>query len=204
MDPTATAAMKTTHLASPTPRPAACGPCPPIVTCHTTTSGGTQGGTTCASAGPTGTTIGGGGGGDDDDEPRILLICLRGIVAFVWAASRSALQKMLIAYLQSTVSPTWHSFIATATTTTATAVRAGAPWLHVVDTQPPLQAHHASQGTLAGTAVVAHRAVSLSRARKASWSYLRGTHDTLTHPYFKSSDEGGGGVVSCPRVTCRI
>src|ERR1700730_17568304 len=99
MGPTATAAVKTTHLASPTPRPAACGPCPPS---------DTQGGTSASNG---------------DGEPRILLICLRGIAAFIWAASRSALQRMLIAYLQSTVSPTWHSFVATAATTVATAVR---------------------------------------------------------------------------------
>jgi hypothetical protein len=165
MDSTATAAMKTTHLASPTPRPPACGPCPPIVTCHaTTTGGGTQGGTTTAASSSS---------GDDDGAQRMLLICLRGIVAFVWAASRSALQRMLIAYIQSTVSvsPTWHSFVATATTTAATAVRAGVPWLYVVETQP--------QGT-GGTAVVAHRAVS-SHVKKASWSYLRGTHG-YTYP----------------------
>jgi hypothetical protein len=34
-------------------------------------------------------------------ESRELLLCLRSIAAFVWAASRSTLQRMLLAYLQS-------------------------------------------------------------------------------------------------------
>jgi hypothetical protein len=44
--------------------------------------------------------------GQDSVSSRILLLCLRGIAAFFWAVSRRILERMLLAYLQSTVNPT--------------------------------------------------------------------------------------------------
>lgn len=44
--------------------------------------------------------------GQDSVSSRILLLCLRGIAAFFWAVSRRILERMLLAYIQSTVNPT--------------------------------------------------------------------------------------------------
>lgn len=49
---------------------------------------------------------------------HVLLLCLRGITTFCWAASRRILERMLLAYLQSAVNPILRSLIANLTAIT--------------------------------------------------------------------------------------
>ena len=56
------------------------------------------------------------GAGSAKETRRILLLCLRGIAAFCWAASRRTLERMLLAYLQSVVdNSSWRSIFANLT-----------------------------------------------------------------------------------------
>jgi hypothetical protein len=174
MDTTATAAPRATvTLAQATPMPTAtCGPCP--CPCPPTAIDGTDTDTDTSTRG---------------SSRVVLLLCLRALAAFVWAASRSTLQRMLLAYLQSAVvAPTWRSFLASA----APRFRVAAAALRAVPAVPvhddgdggPLHAHRV-RGT--GTGAVAHR-VANSNAKRVSWSYLRGAyHSTCTFYYFFGS-----------------
>ena len=140
-----TTTARTTQAA---PAPTTCGYYPPGTT-----------GANCSSRAQDGTTSTATG-----ESRELLLLCLRGIAAFVWAASRSALQRMLLAYLQSVlVSPTWRSLLAAVPRGVLPAVSRGVA-LRTWDTN---------------TDTVAHRAPvnSNSNGKRASWSYLRGTYD---------------------------
>ena len=94
-------------------------------------------------------------------ESRVLFLCLRNIAAFVWAASRSALQRMLPAYLQSVlVSPTWRSLPAAVPRRILPVVSRGvALRTRDIDTVP-------------------HRAPANPNGKKKSCSYLGGTYDS--------------------------
>ena len=135
------AAATTARATQATPTPATCGSYPPGVTAANCNSRAQDGATSSATG-----------------EPRVLLLlCLRSIAAFVWAASRSTLQRMLLAYLQSVLdSPTWRSLLA-----------AVPRRLLVVSRGAALRARD--------TVTVAHRAAN-PNGRKVSWSYLRGTY----------------------------
>ena len=154
------AAATTARATQATPTPTTCGSYPPGAAGANCSSSKAQDGATSSATG----------------EPRVfLLLCLRGIAAFVWAASRSTLQRMLLAYLQSVlVSPTWRPLLA-----------AVPRRLLVVSRGVALRARD--------TVTVAHRAAN-PNGKKVSWSYLRGTYDSKFSFFFwfKSHDEGAG------------
>jgi hypothetical protein len=157
-------------------------PAPAMYATATSTAGPTTGTTkaaslvvpTCYISSPTGCDSGAGSASATWKEWRtstILLFCLRGIAAFCWAASRRTLERMLLAYLQSSVDPTiLRSLIAgliTAGPRGASApVPTGEAWT--------------VRGKEGGAVAVAHRAVGAGAGggcatpRKVSWSYLRG------------------------------
>jgi len=102
---------------------------------------------------------GAGSANSKGSESRVfLLLCLRGIAAFCWAASRRTLERMLLAYLQSAVNPTWHSLIAGLTAAAAAPARASSA---------PDDAQVQVLGDKEGGGVVAS-------PKKVFWSYLRG------------------------------
>jgi hypothetical protein len=106
-------------------------------------------------------------------EPfRVLHFCLRGIVAFCWAALRRTLERMLFNYLRSTTHLAWCSLIASIT---AAGSRGGDP-TGVSEAAP-------ADGPLAlydKEGAVAHQAGGpCSNSKKVSWSYLRGVYTRL-------------------------
>ena len=131
--------------------------------------------TTCGSSYPPGATGANCSSRAQDDatgESRVLLLCLRSIAAFVWAASRSTLQRMLLAYLQSAlISPAWRSLLAAVPRRLLVVSRGGVLALQDEDDGGvALRARDA--------VTVAHRATS-PNGKKVSWSYLRGTYDSI-------------------------
>ena len=135
--------------------------------------------TTCYIPSPTGCDSGAGSASATWKEWRtstILLFCLRGIAAFCWAASRRTLERMLLAYLQSSVDPTvLRSLIAGLITVGPR----GAP------APVPTGEARTVRGKEGGAVAVAHRAVGAGAGggcatpRKVSWSYLRGAYTSL-------------------------
>jgi hypothetical protein len=104
-------------------------------------------------------SIGGVGSAKEHESRRVLLLCLRGIAAFCWAASRRTLERMILAYLQSAVAnvnPTWPSLFAS-----LTAPR-GVP---TCDDNEAKVLRNKEGGT--GGAACANQ-------KKVFWSYLRG------------------------------
>ena len=101
-----------------------------------------------------------GGGAANTNESRFSL-CLHAIVTFCWAASRGALQRMLITYLQSTVVHIWRSVI----------VSRGGQGCAEPATKEGAAQDPAAWGMSAPT----------TPAKNVSWSYLRGAH-TVCRP----------------------
>jgi hypothetical protein len=102
------------------------------------------------------------GAGSAKEESRLLLICLRGIAAFCWAASRRTLERMLLAYLQSAVNPTWHSLIASLTAAASPRGVTSADEAQALrDKEGAVVARHAAGGACASP-------------KRVFWSYLRG------------------------------
>lgn len=112
----------------------------------------------CHSGTPGGGGLGAGSAAAKEEGSRVLLLlCLRGIATFCWAASRRTLERMLLAYLQSAVNPTWHSLIAS-----ITAGPRGAPSPEDLrDKEGGVVARQAAGGACASP-------------KKVFWSYLRG------------------------------
>jgi len=108
---------------------------------------------------------------------RVLLLCLRGIVAFFWAASRRTLERMFLAYLQSTVNPTLRFLFANLTTTargggggvvpTCASATEGA----AADEARALNDKEGAVTYQAGGACV--------NSKKVSWTYMRGAFSRL-------------------------
>jgi len=104
-------------------------------------------------------------------ESRVFFLCLRAVVAFCWAASRRTLEKMLFAYLQSTVNPILRSLLAgfrrgaAATSHGAAPARASAQAAAAVVTEDS-----ETQGTPLQQA---------ASSKKVSWSYMRGAYYLL-------------------------
>ena len=99
----------------------------------------------------------------------VILFCLRGIAAFCWAASRRTLERMLFAYIQSSIDPTiLRSLIAGLVAVGSQ----GAPALAPADDVRVLRGKEGG--------AVAHRAGAGAGAcespKKMSWSYLRGAY----------------------------
>ena len=130
---------------------------------------------TCYISSPTGCDSGAGSASATWKEWRtstILLFCLRGIAAFCWAASRRTLERMLLAYLQSSVDPTiLRSLIAGLITAGPRGASAPAP-------AGDGDGGRAVRGNLKEGGAVAHRAAggACASPKKVSWSYLRGAY----------------------------
>jgi hypothetical protein len=140
----------------------------------TSSAGATKGATpipTCYIAPPI-ERDSGAGSANAKGSRAVLLFCLRGIAAFCWAASRRTLEKMLFAYIQSSVDPTvLRSLIAGLVAVGAQGASALAP----ADDARVLR------GKEGGAGVVAHRAGAgaagaCESPKKVSWSYLRGAY----------------------------
>lgn len=115
----------------------------------------------------------GSGASSTNNQSRVLAF-LRALAAFCWAASRGALGKMFLAYLQSTVNPTWRSLVASlGVGVGSTAPGGGIPVVVDVDDddddaqgrRPLADAHHTDAGASAA-----------ANSKKVSWSYLRGAY----------------------------
>jgi hypothetical protein len=124
----------------------------------------------------------GAGSPKGQESSRALLFCLRGIVAFFWAASRRTLERMLLAYLQSTlaVNPTLRSLIANFTATVTTRGGDGVPTCaSAVEAAVEARALDGKEGAVtyqAGGACV--------NSKKVSWTYMRGAFLRL-YPLFR-------------------
>ena len=97
--------------------------------------------------------------------PRVLLLCLRGIAAFCWAASRRTLERILVAYFQSAVNPTFRSLIANLTAI----ARGGGATRTCASAAEEIPALNDKEGAVtyrAGSACV--------NSKKVSWTYMRG------------------------------
>jgi hypothetical protein len=131
-------------------------------------------------------TYSGAGSAKGQESSRVLLICLRAIAAFCWAASRRTLERMLLAYLQSTVNPTLRSLIAKVTAiargggdvpTFATAAE---------DSEAP------DLNDKGGAGAVTNQASGASvNSKKVSWTYMRGAF-FASYPLFLGIDLSGG------------
>jgi hypothetical protein len=112
--------------------------------------------------------------GQGQESSRILFLCLRGIVAFLWAASLRTLEKMLFAYLQSTVNPTLRSLIAILTAT----ARGGGG---VVPTSASAaEAEEKSRALRDKEGAVTYQASGACvNSKKGSWTYMRGAFSRL-------------------------
>ncbi|KAI0247900.1 hypothetical protein BJV78DRAFT_1241601 [Lactifluus subvellereus] len=113
-----------------------------------------------------------GGSAANASESRLSL-CLHGIVAFCWAASRGALQRMLFTYLQSTVVRIWRSVVIP---------RGGQGCA-----EPAMK-----EGAAEGPAAWGLSAPTTS-AKKVSWSYLRGVSLALSE-LCQDCSYGGGRI----------
>lgn len=107
---------------------------------------------------------------NDQESSRFLLLCLRGIAAFCLAASRRTIERIVLAYLQSTVNPTLCSLIAYLTATArggrgvSTSASASA---EAVEEAQTLNDNESAVAYRAGGARV--------NSKKVSWNYMRGT-----------------------------
>ena len=141
---TAGATMTTTTKATPIPTCYTQTPSPPHIECSSSSSGA----------------------GSAKESRRILLLCLRGIAAFCWAASRRTLERMLLAYLQSVIdNSSWRSLF---TGLTGSGSR-GVPTLACADAlaADEARAFRDKEGGGAGGGACVNQ-------KKVFWSYLRG------------------------------
>ena len=107
------------------------------------------------------------------ESSHVLLLCLRGIVAFFWAASRRTLERMFLAYLQSTVNPTLRSLIAHLTAAAHGAGGGGGV---------PTCASAAAEETATEARVLNDKEGAVTyqaggacmNSKKVSWTYMRG------------------------------
>ena len=136
--------------------------------------------------------------GTTGESRVLLLICLRSIAAFVWAASRNTLQRMLLAYLQSAlISPTWRSILA-AIPRRLLIVSRGGVQVQALAVQDEDEDGDGVALRARDAVTVAHRATS-PNGKKVSWSYLRGTYDSqFSSLWFKSRTIRGAGVQGAP------
>lgn len=117
------------------------------------------------------------------DSSHVLLLCLRGIIAFFWAASRRTLERILLAYLQSAVSPTVRALIANLTAT----VRGG-------DVSTCASAAEEAGALNDKQGVVTYQAGSAcANPKKVSWTYMRGVSLALSE-LCQDCRYGGGRI----------
>jgi hypothetical protein len=115
--------------------------------------------------------------GHGQESSHVLLLCLRGIVAFFWAASRRTLERMFLAYLQSTINPTLRFLIANLTAITRRGSGGGGVRT-CASAAAEAQALNDKEGAVtyqAGGACV--------NSKKVSWTYMRGGFSRL-YPLF--------------------
>ena len=96
----------------------------------------------------------------------VLLFCLRGIAAFCWAASRRTLERMLLAYIQSSVDPTMLRSLLTGLIAVGSQ---GAPALAPADKARDFRGKE-------GGAVARYTGGACATPKKVSWNYLRGAY----------------------------
>jgi len=111
----------------------------------------------------------GAGSPKGQDSSRVLLLCLRGIAAFCWAASRRTLERILLAYLQSTVNPALRSLITNFTATVRSGGGGGVPTCAFVAEAAVEEARNEPEG-----AVTYQAGGACMNSKKVSWTYMRG------------------------------
>ncbi|KAF8498500.1 hypothetical protein F5888DRAFT_1633775 [Russula emetica] len=124
--------------------------------------------------------LSGAGFSKGQESSRVLLLCLHGIAAFCWAASRRTLERILLAYLQSAVNLTLRSLIANLTAI----VRGGGSGsssssvptcVSATEVEEEARALNDKEGAVtyqAGGACV--------NSKKVSWTYMRGVSLALS------------------------
>lgn len=108
------------------------------------------------------------------ESSHVLLLCLRGIAAFSWAASRRTLERMLLAYLQSAVNPTLRSLIASLT---AIARGGGVP---TGASATEVAAEEARDLNDKEVSVIYQAGDACVNTKKVPWNYMRGTFSCLS------------------------
>ena len=129
--------------------------------------------TTTATPGPTkaapNPACSGAGSPKGQESSRILLLCLRAIAAFFWAASRRTLERMVLAYFHSTVDPTLRSLIANLTAI-ARGGRGGVPTCTLKVEEEAAEETRGLNDKRAG----AVKDGACVNSKKVSWTYMRG------------------------------
>jgi hypothetical protein len=131
----------------------------------------------------------GAGSPKGQESSRVLLLCLRGIAAFCWAASRRTLERMLLAYLQSTVNATLlRSLIANLTAI----VRGGGGVPTCTSKAEELEARRALDDKEGAGAVTGGGESACVNSKKVSWTYMRGAALSCLYPPFLDIDLSNG------------
>ena len=136
--------------------------------------------------------------GQDQESSRILLLCLRGIVAFLLGASRRTLERILLAYLHSTVNPPLRSLIAILT---ATVRGAGGD---VPTGASPAEAEKEGRALSDKEGAVTYQAGGARmNSKKVSWTYMRGAFSRLYLfvPWQTYRTRGRNSAVCCLQVS---
>jgi hypothetical protein len=135
--------------------------------------------------------------GHGQESSHVLLLCLRGIVAFFWAASRRTLERMFLAYLQSTINPTLRFLIANLTAITRRGGGGGGvrTCASAVEEAQALNDKEGAVTYQAGGACV--------NSKKVSWTYMRGAFSRL-YPLFNDRliERGGENAAICRCLPC--
>ena len=117
----------------------------------------------------------GAGSPSNQESSHFLLLCLQGIAAFCLAASRRTIERIVLAYLQSTVNPTLCSLVAylTATARGGRDVSTGA--------FASAEAAEEAQTLNDNESAVYQSGGARVNSKKVSWTYMRGAFsDGLT------------------------
>ena len=134
-------------------------------------------------SGPDPIDCSGAGSPKGQESSHVLLLCLRGIAAFCWASLRRTLERMFLAYLQSTVNPTFLSLIANLTAT----ARGGSGVPTCASAGEESRALNDNEGVAtyqAGGACL--------NSKKVSWTYMRGAFSRLNTVFRDGLIERGG------------
>jgi hypothetical protein len=138
----------------------------------------------------------GAGAPKGQESSHVLLLCLRGIVAFFWAASRRTLERMFFAYLESTVNPTLRSLIANLTNSARGGGGVPTCASAAVAAAEEARALNDKEG-----AVTYQAGAACVNSKKVSWTYMRGAFSRL-YPLFRDRLIERGGEMRLSAV-CR-
>ena len=131
-------------------------------------------GTTKATSNPAYYGGAGSAKGQGQESSRVLFLCLRGVVAFLLAASRRTLERILLAYLQSTVNPALRYLSAVLTATLRGGGRGFATSASVAEAEEESRALNDKEG-----AVTYQPGGACVNSKKVSWTYMRGAFSHL-------------------------